>query len=181
MQVETAAGRKKQMEDEVKAQIEMVANFQNFTKELTKSTASEVNAAAATLGQIIDDYGKGFARATAEAILFGDVSGKTFKQATGEILKSLAIEATVQSLMKGAQALAMFFVNPVEAGNLAASAAAYGAAAAAARVLAWVVVVQRREEGQRPHHQELHRWRELLSVSGLRPVRLWLILISAAL
>ena len=133
MQAEAAAGRKKQMEDEVKAQIEMVANFQNFTKELTKSTASEVNAAAATLGQIIDEYGKGFARATAEAILFGDVSGKTFKQATGEILKSLAIEATVQSLMKGAQALAMLFVNPVEAGNLAASAAAYGAAAAAAR------------------------------------------------
>ena len=133
MQAETAAGRKKQMEDEVKAQIEMVANFQNFTKELTKSTASEVNAAAATLGQIIDDYGKGFARATAEAILFGDVSGKTFKQATGEILKSLAIEASVQALMKGAQALAMLFVNPVEAGNLAASAAAYGAAAAAAR------------------------------------------------
>jgi len=35
--------------------------------------------------------------------------------------------------MKGAEALAMAFINPALAGNLAASAAAYGAAAAAAR------------------------------------------------
>lgn len=128
-----AARREKRMRDEVRAQEEMVKNFQSFTKELTKATASEVNAAAATLGKIIDDYGKGFAKASVEAVLFGEVAGKSFKEATGELLKSLAIEAGVQALMKSAQALAMFFINPAEAANLAASAATYGAAAAAAR------------------------------------------------
>ena len=111
----------------------MVSSFEEFTKAITKTTASELKAAATTLGSIIDEYGQGFAKAGAEAILFGDVAGKSFKEATGELLKSLAVEATVKALMKGAEALAMAFINPALASNLAASAAAYGAAAAAAR------------------------------------------------
>ena len=111
----------------------MVSSFAEFTKAITKTTASELQSAATTLGSIIDEYGQGFAQAAAEAALFGDVAGKSFKEATGELLKSLAVEATVKALMKGAEALAMAFINPALAGNLAASAAAYGAAAAAAR------------------------------------------------
>lgn len=133
MQAETAAGRKRQMEREVKDQIEMVSNFESFAKGITKTSASELSAAAATLGKLVDDYGKGFAKAATEAIMFGDVAGKSFKEATGELLKSLAIEAGVKALMTGAQALAMAFINPALAGNLAASAATYAAAAAAAR------------------------------------------------
>ena len=111
----------------------MVSSFAEFTKAITKTTASELQSAATTLGSVIDEYGQGFAQAAAEAALFGDVAGKSFKEATGELLRSLAVEATVKALMKGAEALAMAFINPALAGNLAASAAAYGAAAAAAR------------------------------------------------
>jgi hypothetical protein len=123
----------KEADDLVAQQKLMVSSFEEFTKAITKTTTSELQSAAMTLGSIIDEYGPGFAKAGAEAILFGDVAGKSFKEATGELLKSLAVEATVKALMKGAEALAMAFINPALAGNLAASAAAYGAAAAAAR------------------------------------------------
>jgi len=123
----------KDADDLVAQQKLMVSSFEEFTKAITKTTTSELQSAAMTLGSIIDEYGQGFAKAGAEAILFGDVAGKSFKEATGELLKSLAVEATVKALMKGAEALAMAFINPALAGNLAASAAAYGAAAAAAR------------------------------------------------
>jgi len=123
----------KDADDLVAQQKLMVSSFEEFTKAITKTTTSELQSAAMTLGSIIDEYGQGFAKAGAEAIMFGDVAGKSFKEATGELLKSLAVEATVKALMKGAEALAMAFINPALAGNLAASAAAYGAAAAAAR------------------------------------------------
>ena len=125
--------QRKDAADLVAQQELMVTSFEEFTKAITKTTTSELKAAATTLGSIIDEYGQGFAKAGAEAIMFGDVAGKSFKEATGELLKSLAVEATVKALMKGAEALAMAFINPALAGNLAASAAAYGAAAAAAR------------------------------------------------
>ena len=123
----------KDADDLVAQQKLMVSSFEEFTKAITKTTTSELQSAAMTLGSIIDEYGQGFAKAGAEAIMFGDVAGKSFKEATGELLKSLAVEATVKALMKGAEALAMAFIDPALAGNLAASAAAYGAAAAAAR------------------------------------------------
>jgi len=125
--------RQKDADDLVAQQKLMVSSFEEFTKAITKTTTSELQSAVMTLGSIIDEYGQGFAQAAAEAALFGDVAGKSFKEATGELLKSLAVEATVKALMKGAEALAMAFINPALAGNLAASAAAYGAAAAAAR------------------------------------------------
>jgi len=125
--------RQKDADDLVAQQKLMVTSFEEFTKAITKTTTSELQSAVMTLGSVIDEYGKGFAQAAAEAALFGDVAGKSFKEATGELLKSLAVEATVKALMKGAEALAMAFINPALAGNLAASAAAYGAAAAAAR------------------------------------------------
>jgi len=114
-------------------QKEMVSSFEAFAKGITKTTAAELQATATALGQVIDDYGRGFAEAGVEAAMFGDVAGKSFKEATGELLKSLAIEAGVKALMTGAEALAMLFINPAQAGSLFAASGAYAATAAAAR------------------------------------------------
>jgi len=130
-----AADERLRLQQEAIAKAEQaLSSFEEFGKHLTLTTASEVQSAVSTLGSIIDQHGEAFAKAAAEAILFGDTAEKSFKEVSGELLKTLAIEASVRALMEGAKAIAFAFVNPALAGNALAAAGAYTAAAAAAKV-----------------------------------------------
>ena len=123
----------REAEQQLERQKKMFSSFSQAAATLTKESAAEMQGALITLGSIVDEYGKGFLKAGVEAAMFGDIAGRSLKEVAGELLKTLAVEATVKALMKGAEAIAMSFVNPALASNLYASAAAYGAAAAAAR------------------------------------------------
>lgn len=134
-QEQKAVDERLRLQQEAIAKAEQaLSSFEEFGKHLTLTTASEVQSAVSTLGSIIDQHGEAFAKAAAEAILFGDTAEKSFKEVSGELLKTLAIEASVRALMEGAKAIAFAFVNPALAGNALAAAGAYTAAAAAAKV-----------------------------------------------
>ena len=111
-----------------------LSSFAAFGKHITSTTASELQSAVGALGTILDKHGQAFASAAAEAILFSDTAEKSFKEVTAQLLKSLAIEASVRALMEGAKAIAYAFINPALASNALAAAGAYTAAAAAAKV-----------------------------------------------
>ena len=81
------------------------------------------------VGDVIDFYGKGLARAGVNTLLFGE----SFKKAAGEVLKGLAVESGVRALMMAADGLAKLFINPADAAASFKSAALYTAAAGAAR------------------------------------------------
>lgn len=117
----------------VRDQERLVSSFTNFLRDMTKSTGHEIQSSVVALGELVDGFGKQFARAGVEAIMFGKVAGKSMKEATAEILKSLAIEAGVRAVMESAMAIASFAVGDAKgmAGHLAA-AATYGTVGAAA-------------------------------------------------
>ena len=75
-----------------------------------------------------DNYGKGFAEAAVGALLFGD----SFQEATAEILKGLAQQAGVESLMSLAKGFAQIALGDPKAAASFKAAALFGTAAAVA-------------------------------------------------
>lgn len=119
----------------IQEQERAVRSFTSFLTELTKSTSVEIESSVVVLGGLIDDFGKQFARAGVEAILFGDVASRSMKEVTAQILKGLAIEAGVRAIMETAAAIASAAVGDAKGalghGAAAATYFAVGGAAAA--------------------------------------------------
>ena len=80
------------------------------------------------IGEYFDNYGKGFAEAAVGALLFGD----SFQEATAEILKGLAQQAGVESLMSLAKGFAQIALGDPKAAASFKAAALFGTAAAVA-------------------------------------------------
>ena len=91
--------------------------------------SKQAQAQAKIAEDLIDQYGKGFAEAAANAILFGD----SFKEASAEVLKGLAVEATTSALMETAKAAAVSFINPALSASHLKAAAIFAAVAGAAK------------------------------------------------
>jgi len=98
-------------------------------KQAMRKQAREQEQMLKMVGDVIDRYGEGLAKAGVNALLFGE----GFKKAAGEVLKGLAVESGVRALMETAKAAAALFINPALAASHAKSAGLYVAAAAAAR------------------------------------------------
>lgn len=79
--------------------------------------------------KLLDDYGKGFAQASVGALMFGE----NFEESLSKVIKSLAMEAGVQSLMELAKGTAALLLNPVQAATHFKSAALFGSAALLAK------------------------------------------------
>ena len=91
--------------------------------------SKQAQAQAKIAEDLIDQYGKGFAEAAANAILFGD----SFKEASAEVLKGLAVEATTSALMETAKAAAVAFINPALSASHLKAAGIFAAVAVGAK------------------------------------------------
>jgi len=97
--------------------LERLRNEQNILKEQTE-----------LLTDYFDQYGKGFAEAAVGALLFGD----SFQEATAGILKGLAQQAGVESLMSLAKGFAQVALGDPKSAASFKAAALFGTAAVVA-------------------------------------------------
>ena len=99
-----------------------------FAIERMKMDQQMIEEQTELLTDYFDQYGKGFADAAVGALLFGD----SFQEATAEILKGLAQQAGVESLMSLAKGFAQIALGDPKAAASFKAAALFGTAAVVA-------------------------------------------------
>ena len=103
---------------------------QDFALERALIEKESIREQSDLIADYFDEYGKGFADAAMSAILFGD----SIRDATADILKGLAKEAGVRSLMSFAEGFAQLALGDPRASASFISGAKFAAAAALAGV-----------------------------------------------
>ena len=103
---------------------------QDFALERALIEKESIRQQSDLIADYFDEYGKGFADAAMSAILFGD----SIRDATADILKGLAKEAGVRSLMSFAEGFAQLALGDPRASASFISGAKFAAAAALAGV-----------------------------------------------
>ena len=101
---------------------------QRFNLERTKLEQESLQEQTELLTDYFDQYGKGFAEAAVGALLFGD----SFQEATAGILKGLAQQAGVESLMSLAKGFAQVALGDPKSAASFKAAALFGTAAVVA-------------------------------------------------
>lgn len=99
-----------------------------FAIERMKMDKQMIEEQTELLTDYFDQYGKGFADAAVGALLFGD----SFQEATAEVLKGLAQQAGVESLMSLAKGFAQIALGDPKAAASFKAAALFGTAAVVA-------------------------------------------------
>ena len=99
-----------------------------FAIERMKMDQQMIEEQTELLTDYFDQYGKGFADAAVGALLFGD----SFQEATAEVLKGLAQQAGVESLMSLAKGFAQIALGDPKAAASFKAAALFGTAAVVA-------------------------------------------------